>query len=130
MAPDIMSQLQDDASQLTFFAPENVAFLRLSPEERALFEMDVSGNLKYHLLTRMVAQKDMRDGSQEATEEGQSVFITVQGAQRDIWINDAYIVDGDQLAINGDFQLLCTARCCRAPFSCITLRAFYDCLTY
>jgi hypothetical protein len=66
-----------------------------------LFESDVSTHLKYHLLPRVVAEKDMHDGSQEATEQGESVFITVQGADRDIWINDAYIVDGDHLAENG-----------------------------
>jgi hypothetical protein len=26
----------------------------------------------------------------------------VQGSERDIWINDAYIVDGDHLAQNGE----------------------------
>lgn len=115
LAPDIELQLQSAGSELTFFAPENVAFGRLSPEDLALFESDVSTHLKYHLLPRMVAEKDMRDGSQEATEQGKSVFITVQGAERDIWINDAYIVDGDHLAVNGDPP----SCCCRAPIRCL-----------
>ena len=100
-APDIQLQLQSASAEVTFFAPENVAFGRLSPDDLALFEADISTHLKYHLLPRLVAEKDMHDGSQESTEQGQSVFITVQGAERDIWINDAYIVDGDHLAENG-----------------------------
>jgi uncharacterized surface protein with fasciclin (FAS1) repeats len=101
LAPDIEAQLQNLASEVTFFAPENVAFGRLSTEQLALFESDISAHLKYHLLPRVVLEKDMHDGAQEATEQGSYVFITVQGSQRDIWINDAYILDGDHLVENG-----------------------------
>jgi uncharacterized surface protein with fasciclin (FAS1) repeats len=105
-APDIELQLKSLAAEVTFFAPENVAFGRMSPEDIALFESDISTHLKYHLLPRIVTEKDMRDGTQEQTEQGSSVFITVQGALRDIWINNAYIVDGDHLANNGARQRL------------------------
>jgi uncharacterized surface protein with fasciclin (FAS1) repeats len=101
LAPDIELQLQGASSSITFFAPENVAFGRLSPDELALFESDISTHLKYHILPHIIVEKDMRDGSQEATEQGSAVYITVQGSERDIWINDAYIVDGDHLAQNG-----------------------------
>jgi len=89
-----------DAS-LTFFAPANMAFGRLTADQLALFESDVSTHLKYHLLPHVVSEEEMRDGSQEQTVQGSPVLITVQSARRDIWINDAYIVDGDHVATNG-----------------------------
>ena len=73
-APDIELLLQGASSSITFFAPENVAFGRLSPEELALFESDISAHLKYHMLPHIVVERDMRDGSQEATEQGAAVY--------------------------------------------------------
>lgn len=100
-APDIEALLKSPAASLTFFAPANMAFGRLTADQLALFESDVSTHLKYHLLPHAVAEQDMRDGSQEQTVQGSAVSITVQSARRDIWINDAYIVDGDHVATNG-----------------------------
>jgi uncharacterized surface protein with fasciclin (FAS1) repeats len=105
-APDIELQLKSLGADVTFFAPENVAFGRMTPENIALFESDISTHLKYHLLPRVVTEKDMRDGTQEQTEQGSNVHITVQGALRDVWINDAYILDGDHLVTNGALQRL------------------------
>lgn len=105
-APDVEIELKSTTVTFTFFAPENAAFDRLLPEQLKLFESDVSSHLKYHLLPIVVAVKDMRDGSQELTEQGSPVFVTVQDDQRDVWINDAYIVDGDHVTENGTCFLL------------------------
>jgi hypothetical protein len=53
------------------------------------------------MLPHLVTEKDMKDGGQELTEQGALVFFTVQGTQRDIWINDAYLLDGDHVVENG-----------------------------
>ena len=100
-APAIEMLLKSADASLTFFAPANMAFGRLTADQLALFESDVSTHLKYHLLPHVVSEEEMRDGSQEQTVQGSPVLITVQSARRDIWINDAYIVDGDHVATNG-----------------------------
>jgi hypothetical protein len=53
------------------------------------------------MLPHLVTEKDMKDGGQEATNQGSLVYFTVQGTQRDIWINDAYLLDGDHVVENG-----------------------------
>ncbi len=60
------------------------------------------------MLPHLVTEKDMKDGGQELTEQGSLVFFTVQGTQRDIWINDAYLLDGDHVVENGAWRDIST----------------------
>lgn len=99
-----------NTGNFTVFAPSDAAFFNIAPEDyKALQEnsTEMKSILTYHVVEGKMMLKDLKDGQELTTVQGEKLTIKV-GSDKVVTVNGAKITEADITASNGVIHIIDT----------------------